>query len=225
MDDLRKMAAFAGGSPMGKRWNELKTFAESDAEYLPELGIDDERAGEIRAIVNDPECFKSGGIPQAAKQMEALKKEAEAARASLRGAERRKLAEYRSSYEDTYDMTALPQGAADEFDALFSEAEGQLELVSIPYKIKSFSEDFKRRNAARLLALVNPAPEPPETPPDEPPIDVPPVYVPKTVPIARLSAKGYGKPAITSEQDADEYLAALKASIVAVLSDGDIVSI
>lgn len=225
MDDLRKMAAFAGGSPMGKRWNELKAFAESDAGYLPELGIDDERAGEIRAIVEDPGCFKSGGIPQATKQMEALKKEAGAARASLRGAERRKLAEYRASYEDTYDMTALPQEAADEFDALFSEAEGQLELVSIPYKIKSFSEDFKRRNAARLLALVNPAPEPPETPPDEPPIDVPPVYVPKTVPVARLSAKGYGKPAITSEKDADEYLAALKASIVAVLSDGDIVSI
>ncbi|MBQ3328556.1 MAG: hypothetical protein IJG88_01220, partial [Eggerthellaceae bacterium] len=225
MDDLRKMAAFAGGSPMSKRWGELKSFVESEAGYLPELGIGADRIDEIRGVVEDPECVKSGGIPQAAKQMESLKKEAEAARANLKEAERRKLAEYRASYEETYDMSALSQEASDEFDALFSAAESQLELISIPYKIKSFSEGFKRNNAARLLALVNPAPIPPETPPDVPPADTPPVYVPKTVPVARLSAKGYGKPAITSEEDADEYLEALKASIIAVLAGGDIVSI
>ena len=42
--------------------------------------------------------------------------------------------------------------------------------------------------------------------------------------IAKLSARGYGKPAITCEDDADEYLAALKASIMKVISDGDIVA-
>lgn len=227
--DLKKMAAFAGGSPMSKRWLELRSFMASEAAHLAELGIVDEGVAAISAIVEDPECFKSSGIPQAAKQMEALKKEAESARTKLREAERRKLAEYRASYEGTYDIAALPREAVEEFDGLFSEAEEQLGLIRIPYKIKSFTEDFKRDKAARLLELVSPKPAPPVTPPIDVPTppddDVPPVHVPKTVPVTSLSAKGYSKPAITTEDDVDKYLAALRASIVAVVSGGDIVSI
>ena len=216
LEDLNKMAKFVAGSPMNARWHELKEFVDSQAADLPDLGIQDGRVAAIQSVVYDPECYKSGLIPQAAKDMAAIKSEADAARSRLREAALEKIADYKAAFEGTYDLEALPADAVNAFESIFEQAETQLGLTDAPYKIRSFADNFKDANAALLLSLVNPKPEPPVTP--QPP------RTPKTIPVSKLAAKGYGKPAIASEEDADEYLAALKAAIMTVISDGDIVA-
>ena len=242
LEDLQKMQTFINGSPMSKRWSELKQFLESESAGLKELGISNELLEDISAVVHDPFCYKSGQIPRASKEMEELTIAANNKRAELRALVKTTLDEYRAMYEQTYDLTALPQDKRDAFNAIFSSADSELAAEKTPHKIHTFFDRFKNNNAAILLALVQPEPpKPPESskPPvilPESPVDdgdpdyqtpkppvTPPPYISKTVSVSTIKS-GYGKPSITTEEDVNQYLNGLKKAMINVLSNGDIIA-
>ena len=159
-DDLTRMKSFVDGSPMSARWSELCAFVASRAESLSDLGLAGDELDGIRRIIADPECFKSGEIPQAHKAMSELAAKADAKIGGLRDTAVEALAGYRRSYEDTYDMDSLPEATRERFAGLFDGAAENLAAIASPYAIRSFVDDFKRENAAALLGLVEPEPKP-----------------------------------------------------------------
>lgn len=239
-DDLTKMIAFCNGSKMANRWAELRQFMREDVPRLGGLEIDQENIDMIRAEVEDPDCYKNGKIPAAYRAMERAQKQIGEKVSALRRAALSDLATYKASYEQTYDIDGLPGDVRETFDAMFSTARGQIEASSSPLYIRSFVDSFKEQNAGRLLALLRPPapiPQPAEPvkpgndDPDKPQGDQPPVTPvvppkpPRTVPVRQLDTSGFGRPAIASPEDAEEYLAALRASILAALDKGETVTV
>ena len=109
--------------------------------------------------------------------------------------------------------------------------------MSSPLAIRSFVDTFKDRNAGALIALLRkPAPEPAATgtsaeKPAEgggataPAAEPPKPRQPRTVSVRRLDTSGFGRPVIGSAEDADEYLATLRASIIEALDRGETVTV
>lgn len=234
-DDLSKMTAFCNGSPMEKRWLELKSFMDNDLSLLDELDIDRTGIDVVRATVEDPGCYRNGTIPGAYKAMKAVSKRAQEATEELRRQAQEWLSESKASYEQTYKVDELPSDVREEFERIFQNAESELSGLRAPHSIRSFVDMFTDREAGRLLALLNPPTSEPTASeqPDEPASSagekvspaVPPEPIARTVSVKRLTATGFGKPAIESAQDADEYLAALKAAILDALGRGEKVTV
>ena len=248
--DLSAMGSFCEGSPMSKRWGELKGFVTEEVPKLGELGIDQDGPAGIREVVNDPSCYKSGRIPAAYQEMVALRKQIEERTGSLRDKALADLKAYRSSYEQTYDLEEASDEARSEFNDIFARGEEALEGLSAPHRIRGFVDLFKEENAARLVQLAKPAePEPPapeeseDTDAAEPedegregnaayPAAPEPAPKPKPKPkpkpavsVRRLKASGFSKPVIETEADADSYLEALKGSIMGALEEGKTVTV
>ena len=236
-EDLKKMTAFCSGSPMAVRWKELRDFLGQKLPALVGLDLDQEGIDEIRSVVEDPDCYRSGRIPGAYKAMQRVQADADERIAGLRGRALSDLAAYRSTYEQSYDLAALPEERRASFERVFDTARGQLESMSSPLAIRSFVDTFKDRNAGALIALLRkPAPEPAATgtsaeKPAEgggataPAAEPPKPRQPRTVSVRRLDTSGFGRPVIGSAEDADEYLATLRASIIEALDRGETVTV
>ena len=239
--DLSAMASFCEGSPMSKRWAELKGFLVEEAPRLGELGIDQDKASGIRSVVNDPNCYRSGKIPAAYQEMTGLRKLMDEKVTAMRAHALADLAAYRSSYEQTYDLSQVSEEARDEFRRIFEKGESDLENLSVPHRIRGFVEAFKEENAARLVELAKPAEEPgqavaqagagaavaaPESPATSVDAQVKEPPKPKpAVSVRRLKARGFSKPVIETEEDAQSYLLALKSSIMDALADGKTITV
>ena len=231
------MTAFCSGSPMAVRWKELRDFLGQKLPALVGLDLDQEGIDEIRSVVEDPDCSRSGRLPGAYKAMQRVQADADERIAGLRGRALSDLAAYRSTYEQSYDLAALPEERRASFERVFDTARGQLESMSSPLAIRSFVDTFKDRNAGALIALLRkPAPEPAATgtsaeKPAEgggataPAAEPPKPRQPRTVSVRRLDTSGFGRPVIGSAEDADEYLATLRASIIEALDRGETVTV
>lgn len=234
-DDLSKMTAFCNGSPMEKRWLELKSFMDNDLSLVDELDIDRTGIDVVRATVEDPGCYRNGTIPGAYKAMNAVSKRAQEATDELRRQAQERLADSKASYEQTYKVDELPEHVREEFETIFQNAGSELSELKAPHSIRSFVDMFTDREAGRLIALLNPPAPEPQAKPDEPKgssgedippeVVVPPSPVARTVSVKKLTTAGFGKPVIESAQDADEYLAALKAAILDALGKGEKVTV
>ena len=228
-DDLTKMKSFADGSPMSDKWHQLKSFADKEAGILSELGIDEAPAQSIRAVVDDPECYKSGKIPSAYKQMAALRAEIEERLGALKEESRAELGGYRQSFETMNGYSRMDEDARRGFDAVFDRALSELDELVDPYRIKQFAGSFKVKEAAVLLALlqsgqgqVSPAvgedggEKTPSPTPSNPPKR-------RAVPVASLKATGYTKPVIQTREDVEAYIAALREEMQRAIENGDTV--
>lgn len=232
--DLSRMKQFAEGSPLAVKWNEIREFGESGLAEMRDLGIvvPADLEGVLK-VLNDPECYKSREIPRAAGIVGSVKDEIDRARESLRAGVASELDEYRASFENACDLDALPEESRRAFAELFERAARMLAAEQSPLRIRTFLESFKRDNAARIVALLNPpAPEPMPEPvvaathgaggdsqlePAQPP-------APRTCELNSLRVGAYGRPTIKSRQDVDDYLKALRAELEAKVDDGIIVT-
>ena len=188
-------------------------------------------------MVADPDCYRSGRIPAAYKAMQRVQADADERIDGLRERALSDLAAYRSTYEQSYDLDALSEERRASFERIFDTARGQLESMSSPLAIRSFVDTFKDRNAGTLIALLKPpAPEPVATEPgaekpvegggeNAPAAEPHKPKPPRTVSVRRLDTSGFGRPVIGSAEDADEYLATLRASIIEALDRGETVTV
>lgn len=232
--DLSRMKQFIEGSPLAVKWNEIREFGESGLAEMRDLGIvvPADLEGVLK-VVTDPECYKSREIPRAAGIVRSAKDEIDRARESLRAGIANEFDEYRASFENACDLDALPEENRRAFAELFERAACMLAAEQSPLRIRTFLESFKRDNAARIVALLNPpAPEPIPEPVvaatygaggDSQPEPAQPL-APRTCELNSLRVGAYGRPTIKSRQDVDDYLKALRAELEAKVDDGIIVT-
>lgn len=232
--DLSRMKQFIEGSQLAAKWNEVKKFSESGLSEMRDLGIDipAELEGAL-AVAGDPECYKSREIPCAAGAVRLAKDEIDRARENLRAGVAGELDEYRASFESTCDLNALPEESRRMFAELFERAADKLSVERSPLRIRTFLESFKRDNAARIVALLNPpelesSSEPDAAETDEtsggPQPEPARPQTPRTCELSSLRVGAYIRPTIKSRQDVDDYLEALRAELEAKVDDGIIVT-
>lgn len=226
--ELSSMKQFMEGSPLAAKWAEVKDFGRNELGEAVELGVDLGEAREtILAAAFDPGCYKSRDIPAAAIAVRRARAEIGQARAALREGVASKLAEYRRSFEESYDLGSVSQDGLNELGALFDDAASRLASETVTHRIRSFMDDFKRDNGSRIIALLTP-PEPErgecgqnrEAGGND---GVAPSREPKTVQMSQVSARGYGKPTIQTRQDVKEYLDALRSALLEQVDSGNIV--
>lgn len=232
--ELSKMKQFIEGSQLAIKWNEIKVFGENGVAEMHDLSIDiPTELEDALAVVNDPECYKSREIPRAAGIIRHAKDEIDSARESLRNCVKGELYDYRTSFESTYDLDALPEVSQRTFAELFKRASDMLTAEQSPLRIRTFLESFKRDNAARIVALLNPSvsecvPETKLTPTNVEDGDTQPgparLQAPRICTLSSLHADAYGRPTIKSRQDVNDYLDALRVELEAKVDDGIIVT-
>lgn len=228
-DDLTRMKSFADGSPMSDRWSQLKKFVGGEARSVSDLGIDDTPVQDIRAVVDDPDCYKSGKIPAAYKQMSALHVDIQEKLSELRASAQAELSKYRTSFEAMDGYSKMNEATLDKFNGVFEHAAKELEGISEPYRIKQFVGSFKARETSKLLTLLSAAPEPQHD--DGEPGKLPPEHSPKTphpplvpqkpIPVSALKPSGYPRPVILTSEDVDAYIAALRQELLRAIDKGD----
>lgn len=232
--DLSSMKQFIEGSPLAAKWNEVKGFGENGLAEMRDLGIDVSSDLEnALAVINDPQCYKSREIPRAASVVRRAKGEIDRARESLRSDVAKSLDEYRASFENEYDMNAVPEEARRSLAEIFDKAAHGLAEEQSSLRIRTFLESFKDAKAASIVSLLNPpaadsthAQESDETDGEVTGSQSEPAraQAPVTCALSSLRAGAYGKPTIKSRQDIDDYLEALRAELEAKVDDGIIVT-
>lgn len=119
------------------------------------------------------------------------------------------------------------------FAELFERATDKLSVERSPLRIRTFLESFKRDNAARIVALLNPPEPEPSSEMDAaetdetsggPRPDPARPQAPRTCELSSLRASAYSRPTIKNRQDVDDYLEALRAELEAKVDDGIIVT-
>lgn len=226
--DLSKMKQFIEGSHLAAKWSEIKEFGASGIVEMHDLGIS--APAELNCaltVVNDPKCYKSREISGAAGAVRQAQDEINRAKESLRAGVAGDLNDYRISFEETYDIDALSQESRRAFAELFEQASGMLAAEQSPLRIQTFLEAFKRDNAAKIVALLNP-PKPEAAPThevgSEPKLEPAQPRAPRTCTLGSLRVDAYSKPTIKSRQDIDDYLEALRTELEAKVDDGVIVT-
>ncbi len=232
--ELSRMKQFVEGSQLASKWKEIKEFGTDGLREAEDLGVDVPEGLEgALAVIGDPECYKSSDIARASGMIRRVKGDMEGARARLVEGVSAELDAYRASFEESSDLSLVPQANIDDFNRLFEDGKGRLGAERTALHIRSFMDGFKRDNAARIVALLTPpAPEPAPEPAAgatdageaaAPPATPRPQRV-RTEALAGLSVRGYAKPTIGTREDVDAYLAALRAELEAKVDDGIIVT-
>lgn len=227
-EDLGKMAAFAGGSSMQKRYEDLRAFDRDESAEALALGVPSEDVGEIRAALADPDCYRTNCVVLANKTMAAARKAMADALAEVRSAARSRIEGLRDSYESTYDLGSLSDEGRAEFHNIFDTYLDRADRAATKREAEALPAELQSREAARILAIVDPKPVI-ETPPHEPPAGGgdEPAYVPpqpKTVSARSLVPRGWSKPVLSTHEDAAAYAEEIRRRIEAAIDNGDIVT-
>ncbi len=221
--ELSAMKQFMEGSGVAVKWREIREFFRTQFAEAKDLGIplvsEADALDAAQAVVDDPECYRSREIPRASATIKRAKEEISKAKSALRLQVLGRLAEYRASFEESYDMDAMSEDAREKFFSLFSNAEAVLSEEDSAYRIQSFFEVFKRDNGEELLRLVSAQPSA-DVDPGKPPKELP---TRKTVSIGGFAAHAYKKPTIESNEDVDSYLEALGAELKAEIANGSVI--
>lgn len=226
---LNAMSGFAKGNGGQKRWLEMRDFVNVELPKYNGIQLDAEKLDQIRAVLSDPKLYaSSGSIPRAYQALKAVRADIARAMDALRVDARDGLAAYRRSYQNMDGFAGMSDGKRARFDAIFDAGEKDVATEGTYYKLKSYVQAFKDRYAATLLDLVTPKPvEPPEPPVDHdnPPVDPPMPPKPITVRARDLHAVGYHKPAITTSEELNDYLAGLGESMQAELDQNHVITL
>lgn len=221
-DDLGKMATFANGSPMQKRYEDLRVFVQNEAAEALALGVSQEDIGEIRATLADGNCYATNRIVLANKLMAAARKQMAAALERVRSQAKANIETLRDSYASTYDLEKLSEEKRKTFDDIFkgyidraSQARTKDEADSLPSELQS-------REATRIISLfklpvvISPItvdPPDPLTPPQ-----------PRNISARTLVPTHWKKPVIATHEDAAAYADDIRRLIEEAIDNGDTVT-
>lgn len=227
---LSDMKAFIEGSPAAKKWQAIKAFKATGLDEARSLGIpmiaEGQGLSDALAVLEDPECYRSASIPRAAQVVRRTVEQTEEAKGCLREAALDDLARYRSSFEESYDLSAVDEDARRSFAGLFDEARARLADESSVYSLKTFIDSFKQANGARIVAILTPALKPEQNTNDDvdsvPKPDGGTPKRPETVQLRSIETS-YGKPALESERDVEAYIEALRSELLSQIASGKII--
>ena len=223
LDPVRR---FMGGSQ--------KAIYDEARTYLADQGANfgyggDDRAGAIRAVLDDPACFKGNAIQQMKGSLDALKAEVEARIVAERKAA---LAEVEELREKLRALSEYPTMADPERREIEAGIAGVLETIgnsSLIAVIRERVTSFKSTVFPALLGRVT-TPSPPQSAAredeeqaargDQSPAPRPTEYVAATG--LRVA---YPKPFLADEQDVDAYLGTLRETLIAEIRAGKRITI
>jgi len=223
LDPIRR---FMGGAQKAI-YDEARAYLSDQSANFGYGG--DEKANAIRAVLDDPNCFKGNTIQQIKGTLDALKAEVDARIATERKTALSNVEELREKLRALPEFASLTDSDRGEIDAAFT---GILETVANSKLIAVIRERVSGFRSSTYPALLGRVTAPPPPPPaqngdeeaerqdfkDEassPPAPVQPEYV--AVGALRVT---YAKPYLAEEKDVDAYLDNLRDTLVAEIRAG-----
>lgn len=229
LDPIRR---FMGGSQ--------KAIYDEARAYLSEQSANfgyggDDKAGAIRAVLEDPNCFKGNAIQQMKGTLDALKADVGARITSERKAALSEVSGLRDKLRSLAEYPDLAEADRREIDAGFASVLDTIEKGSLIAVIRERVNGFKSSTYPALLARATaPAPKPAPnltgvaeeragfsegaSPSSLPP--PPTEYVP-----ASALRVAYAKPFLADEQDVDAYLDILRETLIVEIRAGKRITI
>lgn len=227
-EDLQKMATFANGSPMQKRYEDLRAFDRDESAEALALGVASEDVDEIRATLADEQCYATNRVVLANKLMADARKAMVTALTEVRSTARSRIEGLRDSYASTYDLASLPNEDRASFDAIFDAYLRRAESARTKREVEALPGELQSCEAARILAIVALKPVV-ENPSDEPVVGDDGDFLrtapkPKTVSARSLVPRGWSKPVLATHGDAAAYAEEIRHRIEVAIDNGDIVT-
>lgn len=229
LDPVRR---FMGGSQ--------KAIYDEARSYLADQGANfgyggDDRAGAIRAVLDDPTCFKGNAIQQMKGSLDTLKAEVDARIVAERKAALSEIEELRKKLRALPEYSTLADPERQGIEAGFA---GVLETIGSSSLIAVIRERVTGFKSTVFPALLGRVTTPPPQPADEasgtsseqqgalgekrPAASAPP-------PTQYVAATGlrvaYAKPFLADEQDVDAYLDTLRETLIAEIRAGKRITI
>ncbi|ALN72272.1 BREX system P-loop protein BrxC [Aureimonas sp. AU20] len=230
LDPVRR---FMGGSQ--------KAIYDEARTYLADQGANfgyggDDRAGAIRAVLDNPTCFKGNAIQQMKGSLDALKAEVDARIVAERKAALSEIEDLREKLRVLPEYSTLAEPVRREIEAGFT---GVLETIGSSGLIAVIRERVTGFKSTVFPALLGRVTTPPPQPADEgvgasseqqgAPGDERPVAPPPLPPTQYVAATGlrvaYAKPFLADEQDVDAYLDTLRETLIAEIRAGKRITI
>lgn len=226
LDPVRR---FMGGSQ--------KAIYDEARTYLADQGANfgyggDDRASAIRAVLDDPICFKGNAIQQMKGSLDALKAEVEARIVAERKAALSEIEALREKLRPLPEYSTLAESVRREIEAVFAgilETIGSSSLIAV---IRERVTGFKSTVFPALLGQVTTPPPRPTGPArsddekESAPYNQSPPAPPPTQYVAATGLRvAYPKPFLADDQDVDAYLHALRETLVAEIRAGKRVTV
>jgi hypothetical protein len=222
MDDLYKAKRFMDGTvSAGKLWREIGEFLRNENADIEAVDPTGTKAAAIHGIINDPDCYKSSGIPEASAAKDELQQTIGAELAKLRQVEEEGLASFKHSIAKEYCYDGHEQSIKDKFDQLFSQAEDRLAKIVRIATIKGFTDRFKQDNLSGIQAIFNKSASlVPSNVGDESESALTPMKIKSWKDIVTV---GYGKATIKDTAQADEFVEAYRQALYDTIGNGFVV--
>lgn len=230
LNDLGKMLAFVKGSGMQKRYEDLRAFAQNEADEALALGADAEDIAEIKATLADEQCYSTNVIVLANKKMAAVRAAMAEALADVRSRARRSIESLKERYETSFDLSSLSAEDRAAFDAIFDSYLSRADGASTRREAEGLASEFQANETQRILAIVSPKPPKTQAPPitdeggNEPPVSPEPPKPVKTISARSLFPRGWAKPVLSTPEDARAYADEIRKRIEDAIAEGDIVT-
>lgn len=157
ISDLGKMAAFANGSGMQRRYEDLRRFVQDEAAEALALGVSQEDVDEIRATLADEDCYATNRIVLANKRMAAARKTMETALAEARSRAKASIEDLRRSYASTYDLNGLREAGRAAFEGIFDGYVARAAQAGTKAEADALPGLLQSREAAAIIALFTPS--------------------------------------------------------------------
>lgn len=223
LDPIRR---FMGGAQKAI-YDEARAYLSDQSANFGYGG--DEKANAIRAVLDDPNCFKGNTIQQIKGTLDALKAEVDTRIATERKTALSDVEELREKLRALPEFASLTDSDRGEIDAAFT---GILETVANSKLIAVIRERVSGFRSSTYPALLGRVTAPPPAPPGQkgdeeaerqnfkddassPPAPVQPEYV-----AAGALRVTYAKPYLADEKDVDAYLDTLRDTLIAEIRAG-----
>lgn len=224
-DDMDKMRSFVAGSPMQQKWAQAKAFLDQglkEARVIDAaIASDDAFIAEVRAVVEDPQVYKSSDIARVNGKIRRAQDDISSALVSFKESEREQLRISLDEYKGTDEYAALDDVGKARFDEVFERAVRELDGAQSVFEIKGYTTSFMERNASHILSLLNPPK--PEIESESGETTEPKAAPVQSVSVSEVCKRVSGSPIIKNEEDVDAYLGGLKALLLDEISSGKVV--
>jgi hypothetical protein len=227
LDPVRR---FMGGSQKGI-YDEARSYLSEQSANFSYGG--DDKAAAIRAVLDDPNCFKGNAIQQMKSTLDALKSEVDARIAAERKAALSDVEVHRDKLRALPEYSELADSDQREVEAEFA---GVLETIAKNNLIAVIRERVNGFKSSAYPALLSRVTTPLSKPVREtagageerpgfnedaaPPVQPPTEYV-----AASALRVNYAKPYLANERDVDAYLDTLRETLIAEISAGKRITI
>ena len=207
--ELRDMAEFLNGTP-------YTIFAEAEG-YLREQAANisacpdaQALAGDLKKVLSDDDCYRNGAAPQAKKLQRQIKDVVDAALEASKSRARGDIESFAEGFRKEAYANASEE-ARSRADAIFVQATHEIDSMTQIQIADRAIGTFKDEHAPELLSIV--APKGTE---DAPAPEV------RTVRYSKVSRPtSFGKPTLSSSDDVDAFVGALRQDLLSHVSSGE----